>query len=247
MHHTTWWPNAASGCRILLGKCKGCTLTTEAASMHDQQWRDHSTVDQGSQSRSIGVHASPSNGQRWTPMDGFGCHWIILDLEGGYLTQMVHHGITKLEIDVCGLQLTQSLFHQQPWPSICISHTASLSMHASKEVPCVLCNVYIVQTRQELSSRKPPLRYRRRVGAVARRIKARTLQATFFTFGAWTGMEQHGLMDRNKNSMDSSVIHASPRQSICVQLSPVNCDPCGSIKFSMKSKGVVTHFHRCLN
>ncbi len=109
-------------------------------------------VNQG-QLGSMPVHPMDRDGLQWIDMDGFGCHWIILDLEGGYLTQMVHHGITKLEIDVCGLQLTQSLFHQQPWPSICISHTASLSMHTSKEVPCVLCNVYIVQTKQELSSR----------------------------------------------------------------------------------------------
>ena len=58
-------------------------------------------------------------------------------------------------------------------------------------------------------------------------------------------MEEHGLMDSGGNFMDSNVIHASPRQSICVQLSPVNCDPCRSSKLSMKSKEVVTRFHRC--
>ncbi len=157
---------------------------------------------------------------------------------------MAHHGITKFEIDFCGLQLTQSPFHQQPWPSIGISHTASLSMqHQRKSLAfCVMC----IQYRQNRCCHQESLlRYRRIVGAATRRIQGSNPKPYTFTVGVWTGMEEHGLMDSGGNSMDSSVIHASPRQSICVQLSPVNCDPCGSSKLSMKSKEVVMRFHRC--
>ena len=66
----------------------------------------------------------------------------MLDLEGGRLTQMAHHGITKLEIDFLWTAIDTDNFHQQPLPSI----GCKLVHAASKEVPCVLCNVYIVQT-----------------------------------------------------------------------------------------------------
>ena len=39
-------------------------------------------VNQG-QSRSMQVHPMDKDGLQWNDMDGVGCHWITLDLEGG--------------------------------------------------------------------------------------------------------------------------------------------------------------------
>ena len=89
-------------------------------------------VNQG-QLGSMPVHPMDRDGLQWIDMDGVGCHWIMLDLEGGRLTQMAHHGITKLEIDFLWTAIDTDNSHQQPLPSIGISHTASLSMQHQRK------------------------------------------------------------------------------------------------------------------
>ena len=159
------------------------------------------------------------------------------------MTQIAHHGITKLEIDFCGLQLTQSHFHQQPWPSMCISHTADLSMH--EQVSSLAFQLRWIYSREIIvvqEVRGSPKGVEEITGAITKRSRGQTLHATHLLFGAWTRMEGHGLMGSVGIYQGLHAIYASPRQSISVHDSSFKWDPSESSGCPMKSKVTVTHF-----
>ena len=100
---------------------------------------------------------------------------------------------------------------------MCISPTADLSMQ--EQVSSLAFQPIWIYSReiiivQELKD--SPKGVEETTEASTKRSRVQTLHATHLLFGAWIGMEGHGLMDSVGIYHGLHAIYASPRQSISV-------------------------------
>ncbi len=127
--------------------------------------------------------------------------------------------------------------------TVCIRRTADLSMQ--EQVSSLAFQPIWIYSREIIvvqEVKDSPKGVEETIGATTKRSRVQTLHATHLLFGAWTGMEGHGVMDSVGISHGLHAIYASPRQSISVNESLFKWDPSKSSGCPMKSKVTVTHF-----